>query len=83
MPAGLQLALVVQSGSHGRDTQCGVQVRATAGIFHPFASLCFQCIIVPGSLVSHLKWMNSSKYKGYAHVQNVKGVWRQMHFIIT
>ena len=29
-------------------------VQAMAGIFHPFVSLCFQCIFVPGHIVSHL-----------------------------
>ena len=29
-------------------------VQAMAGIFHPFVSLCFQCIFVPGHIASHL-----------------------------
>ena len=40
MPAGLQLALMVQSGSCWHDTNSGIQ---GSSIFHPFVSLCFHC----------------------------------------
>ena len=30
------------------------RVQAMAGIFHPFVSLCFHCIFVPGHIASHL-----------------------------
>ena len=46
-----QPALMVHlSGSCWRETNSGVRVRAMAGIFHPFVSLCFQFIHVPGSI---------------------------------
>ena len=37
-------------------------VQAMAGIFHPFVSLCFQCIFVPGHIASRLNpYINNTK----------------------
>ena len=49
--AGLQLALMAQSGSRWHDTTVAAsRVQAMAGIFHPFVSLCFHCIFLNYSI---------------------------------
>ena len=36
------------------------RVQAMAGIFHPFVSLCFHCIFVPGHIASRLNSLQDS-----------------------